>query len=72
MIIASDGWINIPFAPKYQFNIWTNSVRDIKNKYKTHRVRIPNTDTVGYSFMVDEEIKYFTIPQLREIILGSD
>ena len=67
-----DGWINIPFAPKYQFNIWTNSVREIRSHKKKQRDVLPD-GTAVYTFLVDGQLVKFKPYELRELILkGGD
>ena len=67
-----DGWVNIPFAPRYQFNIFTNSVRDIRTHQKKRRDILPD-GTATYSFWVDGKLMKFKPYELKEIVLeGGD
>ena len=67
-----DGWINIPFARKYQFNIFTNAVREIRSHKKKKRDVLPDGTSV-YTFVVDGQLVKFRPYELKEILLeGGD
>lgn len=67
-----DGWVNISFAPKYQFNLWTNSVREIRSHKKKKRDVLPD-GTAVYTFMVDGQLVKYKPYELKEIVLeGGD
>lgn len=63
-----DGWINIPFARKYQFNIFTNAVREIRTHKKKKRDILPD-GTAVYTFWVDGELMKFKPYELKELVL---
>lgn len=67
-----DGWVNIPFAPRYQFNIFTNSVRDIRTHKKKKRDILPDGSAI-YTFGVEGQLMRFKPYELKEIVLeGGD
>ena len=63
-----DGWVNIPFAPRYQFNIFTNSVRDIRTHKKKKRDILPD-GTATYSFWIDGQLVKYRPYELKEIVM---
>lgn len=63
-----DGWVNIPFSPKYQFNIFTNSVRDIRTHKKKKRDVLPDGTSI-YTFWVDGQLMKYKPYELKELVL---
>lgn len=63
-----DGWVNISFAPKYQFNLWTNSVREIRTHKKKKRDVLPDGTSV-YTFLIDGQLVKFKPYELKDILL---
>ena len=63
-----DGWINIPFARKYQFNIFTNAVREIRSHKKKKRDVLPDGTSV-YTFLIDGQLVKFKPYELKDILL---
>lgn len=66
--MLEDGWINIPFAPRFQFNLFTNSVRDIRTHKKKKRDVLPDGSTT-YTFWVDGQLVKFKPYELKELVL---
>lgn len=64
-----DGWVNIPTIPTYQFNIFTNTVRSVRNHKKRKRDILPD-GTAVYTFRLPsgELVKYKPY-ELKEMVL---
>lgn len=61
-------WVSIPFAPKYEMNIFTNSVREVGTHRK--KKRDINRDGIAtYSFWVGGQLMKYKPYELREIVM---